>query len=530
MARRSAWTKELDVRLVQAINDECGPTADVVRHQETQLPWEKLLKRLRDASGGWPDGIDSTKALKQRWDSTFRGWYAKAGLLDAQDEDGKRLNRATIIRLSKLLELLRSRDYVLEGRPGRRKSSTPKRKNTIEGTEESNSSSNHVTSQKKVRVEQTDVGSSIMSSLNSDRRLQAWLVLLKTPEFVSCFRLHSQSGIEIEPKIIVDGILGHGTDVSSGDLISLAKTIATPEWRNRVCDISDAPSIQKLLSQKVSFFLFPSKKLSLEGLRFMFTYVCYPSATSSVATLRSFFDEKTEAQATTAVPEMLRTLGLQSIFANEGVTSSHTTVKSKLPFAVLTLATFQECLNPTSLALATFLFDEHVRHKLLAAILYPPTVTFRFAPSVEALPLPYKSVYDAADSLPGIRVPPWCRDIPDDKRVSQLSAIFAALKVTLLVADLNVKDQHLTRERDPSESDAVLLVENKGLFCVLLRIKKTSVNQAALSLVAPTASVQELKINRCPVVLGHSDVRVDVSARVQIDVTLADDVKILLTY
>ena len=538
---RSPWTKELDLKFVQAIKDELGASEDVVKHSETILPWEKTFARLRDT---WPEGIDSIKALKRRWDNAFRVWYAKAGLLDLQDDDGKSSMRATIISLSKLYEMLEKRDYVLESRPGRRKSMTPsrKRKNDIEeedesddekgkaeeeagATEESDSSSSHqVAPQKKIRAEPTDP------------RLRPWLVFLETPELAKSFRIQSHSGIVIEPKVILDGILGNGNNVSASDIVSLVKTIAPSEWFNRICNITDTQSIRKLLTQKMSFFLFPSKEVSLDGQRFMFTFVSYPASVNQEPQkpcMWSFLQDMNQGQSSNAMTEMLKSLDVTNLFPREEFKSVDIALKAKLPFALLSLASFQECLRQSTspvLNQATFSFDDQVKNKLLAAILYPPYVTIHSAPYVEPLPLPFKSMYDAVDSLPGIHVPPWCKDIAADKRTSQVDALFAAFKVKLLIADLRKKEQHIIHKRNPSEIEVALLVENKDHFGVVFRIKKTSENQALLSILAPTSSLQDLKINNHSVALDNVNHQVDLNGPVRIDLTLADDVKISLTY
>lgn len=542
---RSPWTKELDLKFVQAIKDELGPSEDVVEHSETMLPWEKILARLKDT---WPGGIDTIKALKRRWDNTFRVWYAKAGLLDNQDEDGETSMRATIISISKLYAMLEKRDYVLESRPGRRKSLTPsrKRKNDIEeedesddekgkaeeeagATEESDSSSSHQkigsAPQKKIRAEPP-----------TDHRLRPWLVFLKTPELAKSFRIQSHSGIVIEPKVILDGILGNGNNVSASDIMSLAKTIAPSEWFDRICNFADTLSIRKLLTQKMSFFLFPSKEVSLDGQRFMFTFVSYPASVNQEPQkpcMWSFLQDMNQGQSSNAMTEMLKTLGLTSLFPGEEFKSLHVALKAKLPFALLTLASFQECLRQSTspvLNQATFSFDDQVKNKLLAAILYPPYVTIHSAPYVEPMPLPFKSMYDAVDSLPGIQVPPWCKDIAAQKRASQMDALFAAFKVKLLIADLRKKEQHLVHKKDPSEIEVSLLVENKDHFGVVFSIKKTSDNQAVLSILAPTSSLQDLKINNHSVALDNVNHQVGLNGTVRIDLTLADDAKISLTY
>ena len=90
-----AWTKELDLQLIQVIQGAIG--ADVYDAEKTKLDWQKIYK----ASSTWPEGF-TRDTLKNRWADSYRRW--------AVSHSPRNLgNRAKVVHFADLRNYLEER-------------------------------------------------------------------------------------------------------------------------------------------------------------------------------------------------------------------------------------------------------------------------------------------------------------------------------------------------------------------------------------------------------------------------------------
>lgn len=573
----SSWSKELDVRFVRAVREELsgGPSEGVVRHQETSeggktvIPWDSILSRLR-SSTHWPEDINTTDDLKRRWDMTYRVWYARAGLFEADDPNK---SRASVLRLSKLLDYLRNRDYELESKPGRRKSTTPvgKRKENGEKFEEEESdehepsgeegddeedenqdqekevaSPKHFSSppqatppKKRTKMETTPV---IRQSVSVDPRLEPWLEFLSNPKLVKTFRIHSHSEVVLEPQLLLDHILSGKNPVGASNIILFARAITpSAEWAKRVVDVADEKMIGNLLSEKVSFFLFSPKPIHLSGQKLLFSLVFFPSHQvtegDSQAYLWTLFQDLNSSGLVPASKslrvELLKSLGLpqdgldEIQFRNEVITSTASPL-------LLALARFHDCLTKLIASKAPRVMDiwpgeERVKNELLSAMLLSPHVSIRAAPFIEPPALPFKSILEAVTTLIAVDLPSWFNGFSPERRDALLSALRDTAKTVVLIASLKKLDQSFSWNRKPDEQEVLVLLEEAGQFGGLLRLTKLTATSATLSILLKASSMQSLHINhRAYPLAEHFEHQVEFQPSLQISVALAGNVKVSL--
>lgn len=575
--RSSSWSKEFDVRFVRAVREELsgGPSEGVVRHQETSeggktvIPWDSILSRLRSTSH-WPEDISTTEDLKKRWDMTFRIWYARAGLFEAEDPNK---SRASVIRLSKLIDYLKNRDYEVESKPGRKKSVTPvkKRKEKEEsfeeevdedgnsGEEEEEENEEEEEEQEEKEVESQKLYSSPpqvtppkkrskmetttiirKSPISMDPRLEPWFEFLNNPRLVKAFRIHSHSEVVIEPQSLFDSIVNGTSLTGTTIIISFARAIApTVEWAKRIVDVADEKTIRNYLTEKVSFFLFSSKTIHISGQRLLFSLVFFAPHVDQDSQSTSLWTLFQDTNDSGVVPddkshrlEILKAIGLPQENLGE-VQFRNEVVRSTSPPLIVALGRFHDCLNKLVSSQSPRVMDiwpgeERIKNEILSAILLSPHVSIRAAPFIEPPALPFKSIIEAIKSLIGVSVPAWCNAFPPDHRDSLLCAIRDLAKTVVLIANLKV-DQSLTWDRNPEDKEVLLLVEEAGQFGGILRLTKLSTTSASLSILVKTSSIQSLFINHRSYPLEERvEHQVELQPSLQISVTLAGDVKLSL--
>lgn len=91
------WTKELDLRLIQTIQDFLG--TEFYDAEKTKIDWQKVFN-----ANTWPEGF-SRETLKSRWVDSYRRWAVG----DAPRNHG---NRVTSICFSDLRRYVEERMLV----------------------------------------------------------------------------------------------------------------------------------------------------------------------------------------------------------------------------------------------------------------------------------------------------------------------------------------------------------------------------------------------------------------------------------
>lgn len=284
---RFYWTKELDLRIVRAIQVQLGET-DVIKHQRkegTAVNWEAILAKLQQSPEGWPSSINSTIELRKRWDNNFRVWYAKAMPADA-DEGGQL--RASTVSLSRLLTLLSNRDYVQDSKPGPKRGAkmVKRRRSKSDDDTSPGASIQSLVIVKKNKIHEP--------ALVTEARLESWLSLLRDPQFQKDFLIHTHSDIILEPKVLFD--LYMGRHVAWTNTLMLARSIASPEWAARLCETADVKSVQVLLTLQKCFFMLPSNEVMIDKRLLLFSVVLFenqmPQWYNFVQALEGESDEK----------------------------------------------------------------------------------------------------------------------------------------------------------------------------------------------------------------------------------------------
>lgn len=90
------WTKQLDLKLIRAIQDFLG--TELYDAEKTKIDWQKVFK-----TNTWPSGF-SRETLKSRWVDSYRRWAVG----DAPRNHG---NRATLICFSDLRRYVEARTF-----------------------------------------------------------------------------------------------------------------------------------------------------------------------------------------------------------------------------------------------------------------------------------------------------------------------------------------------------------------------------------------------------------------------------------
>lgn len=490
---RFYWTKELDLRLVHSIQAHLG--SDVVTHHRkdgTRLSWEKILNELQCSPEGWPSSISSILDLRKRWDNNFRVWYAKA-IPDGSEESKL---RASMVSLSKLATLLSSRDYVEESRPGPKKGTKfSKRKRSKSGEElgEDDTSPFDRDAQASERflssepLEKQKKGSAL--PVMTDVRLESWLSLLRDPQFQENFRIHTQSNIILEPKVLFDLFMG---DVSFSNVPELARAMVSPEWSSRLCVEKDEKSVQALITSRRSFFVFPSKELRLDRRPLLFTLVLFgnqmPQCCNFLQALEGGeADEKLEA--TTLASKIL------DLPLPDDCQWWNKIMLAPLMGGVLDLlSSCVSALQQASVVDVTILQSlTLVKNQALGELLLKPGVYIRSVPV--SFPVAYKSLTEVITSL-GIRIPPWCLEIGPEKRQSLLDAMRHTANVAMHVIPLNIDSkQELVWNLKSDEKELCIIAEGNNQFGAVLRIQVSSDKHANISMLTSPMHFKMIRLN-----------------------------------
>lgn len=477
---RFYWTKELDLRLVHAIKEELGPEKDLVKHQRkegTVLAWQAILQRLQGSTNAWPTQISTIDELRKRWDNSFRVWYAKA------IPDGS--IRANILSLSKLLELLTNRDYVLESKPGPKKGSkSPRKKRRSsddsgsageEGEEEEEGIATQSTPKKAKPVAAAAAAAAGEGpERDRDTRLESWLSILENPQFHDFFRVHSPSGdVVMEPKELVD--LEH---VPFSRVLALARAMAA-SGRERICDLADRTSIKEHLAVRKPFYVFPTMEtLVEEGQKLLLLVITYDT-NEQRHSVRAFFSGESSSISR---EEVRKLLGVGEEFE---LKSSHLPPPTvNLSLVALYLFSNLQTTNDVVEPLPSL---EEIKRKVISSILLQPGVSIIQGSAKNTRNLPYKSLSETITSL-GIRLPPWCMDI---SRESLLNATRDLAKVVVMIIPWRSDRHDLTWKRSSSdERELVMIAEKADHFGAVLRIRVLAdPKQALISVLSPFVEI-----------------------------------------
>lgn len=508
------WTKQLDLRLVHAIQEDLGNGIDVVKHQRKEgisVNWESVLQRVQNSPEGWPQVISSIEELKKRWDNNYRVWYAKKAVTEVSEDSGKL--RASHIHLPTLFTLLTQRDYLQESKPGPRKGTKmqKRKKRSLEsldssllsndepvlqggGEEEEDLESGFVSDQLSAQKQQKkDVTSSTPPQFDS--RLESWLSFLLDPKYQVDFRIHTHSNLILEPKILVDGIIHENVLEPFSHFLLLAKAVSPPQWTSRILSLSDTTSIHLLIAQKESCFLLPSEKVVIDNKVLLFILVQFPES-SETPTIWSFLLGETRQHNLED-----RIANLIGVSLHEGLhwRFQFTSPSSSNDLLLQALDLFNTCLtNFTSKSEVTTLTwsterREVTRNKLLSLILLSPSVSLRLVPprkTSEPLSLPFKSLHETIMSL-GLQLPPWCFHIPEKEAF--LSAVHDLAKVLIKVIPLD-SHQTIVWNRKSDDKELLLIAEKNRSFGSILSIHNFSQSQATLTLLGNLSCFKRLGV------------------------------------
>lgn len=479
---RFYWTKELDLRLVHAIQAHLG--SDVVKHQRkdgTPLSWETILVELQRSPEGWPSSISSILELRKRWDNNFRVWYAKA----IPDELEEAKLRASTLYLAKLSTLLSSRNYVEESKPGPKKGTKlSKRKRSKSGEESGEDAQASEPFLSSETLEKQKKGSALPVT---DVRLESWLSLLGDPQFQENFRIHTHSNIILEPKLLFDLFKG---DVSFSNVPELARAMVSPEWSSRLCVEKDDHLVQALITSRRSFFVFPSKEVRLAKRPLLFTLVLFGNQTLQCCNfLQAFGGEADEKLEATTLASKILDLPLPDncqwwnkimpLFMG-GVLDLLSSCLSALQQASVVDVTILQSLSL-------------VKNQALGELLLKPGVHIRSVPDI--FPVAYMTLTEVISSL-GIRIPPWCLEIGPEKRQSLLDAMRYTANVAMFVIPLNIDSkQELVWNLKSDEKELCIIAEGRNQFGGVLRIQVSSDKHANISMLTSPVHFKMVTLN-----------------------------------
>lgn len=467
---RFYWTKELDLRLVHAVREELGQGNDLVKHQRkegTTLDWQAILQRLQENStDAWPVQISTRDELRKRWDNSFRVWYAKAA------PDGS--IRANVLSLSKLLELLTNRDYVLDSKPGPKKGSKSPRRKRHSSDDLLSADDDNEAEEEGGTTQSSKSGTpgKKQKAVESDTRLESWLSILENPQFHEFFRVHSPSqDVVMELKELVD--LEH---VPFSRVSALARAMAS-KGRERVCDLSDRTSIKEYFAIKKMFYVFPTIEILLEeGQKLLLLRISYDSNKQKHCVTIFLSGNGSVSQE-----DIRKLLGVDDDF---DVKSHHTHPTASVPLlALYVFSNLQTMSEPNMEHVPTLL---EIKRTVLSSILLQQGVSIQG--SAKNTPaLPYKSLSETITSL-GVRLPPWCMDI---SRESLLDATRDLAKVVVMIIPLRTDRHDLTWKRSSSdERELVMIAEKAEHFGAILKVKVLEdPKQALISVLSPSVEI-----------------------------------------
>lgn len=532
------WTKQLDLRLVHAIQEDLGSEVDV-RHQRKggiSVNWESVLQRLQNSPEAWPPVISSGEELKKRWDNNYRVWYAKKTLSETSEESGKL--RASHIHLPTLFALLTQRDYFQESKPGPRKGTKmqKRKKRSLGDLNSSVFSLEDPASQEGDQEASVDVSElpDILPARSQeqqeepqfDSRLETWLSFLRDSKYQEDFRIHTHSNLILEPRVLLESLIHAKTQEPFSHFLLLAKALSPPEWVSRILSLSDTSSIHLLIAQKESFFLLPSEEVMIDNQLLLFVMVHFPESSQEIPTIWSLFLGETRAQLNLAE----RIAKLIGVSVHEGFNWHFQgfSLDSSSDYLLQALDMFSTCLiNFPFRGDAVTL--NHVpekrdltRKKLLSLILLKPSASLRLAPPrrSEPLLLPFKSLHEAIKSL-NLQLPPWCFELFE--RDYFLSAIHDVGKILIKVISL-AENHTLQWHRKSEDEQLILIAEKDGALGNIFRIHKLSQRQVTLTLLGNLSSFKRLVICGVNYLLDKQEHVIQLSSKegLSVEVTVND--------